>query len=716
MEFIEGQPIDEYCQQRRLTVPDRLNLFLQVCSAVEYAHQRLIIHRDLKPANILVTQDGTPKLLDFGIAKVLDPNATENLTHTMTLLQAMTPIYASPEQIKGEPITTASDVYSLGVVLYELLAGRSPYRLVSHTTQEVTRAICEQEPLRPSTAALQPQSTEQGESDFGAAARVKLSQRLRGDLDNILLMALRKEPQRRYASVEQFAEDIQRHLQKLPVIARQGTVRYRAGRFILRHKAGVVAAAVTALALIAGLAVSLHEARVARAQAVIAQQQRARAERRFNDVRKLANSLMFELHDSIQDLPGSTPARKLLVSRALEYLDSLSAEAKTDTSLQRELAVAYEKIGDVQGQPRQANLGDPAGAAVSYKKALAIRESLATADPADAEVRRQLAPNYGKLSDLQWAAGDFKSAMESSSKALTAAETLARTNAATAADRMTFATFYMDYGYKQVMIGGDRKGGLENLQKGSAMLEQLVAEDPNNLRARRMLGLSYSRLAGVLADDASGRSDALALYKKAIGIKQALVEAEPTNAEFRRLVAYDKFAVGELLADMKQQEDAALAQDREALAEFQKLADADRENAQLRQDIGRVRENMGEILVNLNQPASAIEQFRLSLAALEKLVDARNVHTLVGFTVISDELGMGKAQVRLASSGKRSSQEVAQHCREARSWFSKCLPGFEEIRDHAPPQYGGAARVSEIESEMNKCEGLLRAADTDTTH
>lgn len=157
--------------------------------------------------------------------------------------------------------------------------------------------------------------------------------------------------------------------------------------------------------LITGLAVSLHEAHIARAQAALAQQQRARAERRFNDVRQLADSLIFELHDSIKDLPGSTPARKLLISRALQYLDSLSSEDRADTSLQRELAAAYEKIGDVQGQPRQANLGDPAGAAVSYKKALAIRESLAEANPDDLEVRRQLRPNYGKLSDLEWSAG-----------------------------------------------------------------------------------------------------------------------------------------------------------------------------------------------------------------------------------------------------------------------------------------------------------------------
>jgi serine/threonine protein kinase len=256
MEYIEGEPILTYCETKKLTITGRLQLFRKVCAAVTYAHQHLVIHRDLKPSNILVRQDGEPKLLDFGIAKVLSADDNASFTLTIPALRVMTPEYASPEQIKGGPITTTSDVYSLGVLLFELLTGQRPYKIDNRTPDEIARTIAEQEPTRPSHVMASP-------SGYDSRFTSHHSRSLRGDLDNIVLMAMRKEPVRRYTSVGQFSEDIRRHLEGLPVIARKDTWSYRSSKFVRRHKVGMLGAALVLLALVAGIIAFAIEARVA---------------------------------------------------------------------------------------------------------------------------------------------------------------------------------------------------------------------------------------------------------------------------------------------------------------------------------------------------------------------------------------------------------------------------------------------------------------------
>ncbi len=445
MEYVEGVAIDRYCDTERLSVPARLELFLEVCEAVQHAHKNLVVHRDLKPRNILVTPAGEPKLLDFGIAKVLDPEKTSAGPEvTVGITRFMTPAYASPEQVAGRPITTSSDVYSLGVVLFQLLTGELPYRVDTHSAAEVERIVCETEPQRPST------SLQRGDGDSRERARMRMTtdralvRSLSGDLDRIVMKALRKEPRQRYASVEQLAEDIQRHLTGLPVRARPDTFAYRASKFVRRNRAAVTAASVVLASLVSGLVASLflyRGAEVARAaereqrnlaerrldvsrqlasdltnertaaeerleevarlnEDLAAQRaaaearveevsrlnadldaQRALAQRRFDDVRNLATKLITDVTVRLFPIAGTTEVREVLVTTATTYLERVAEEAGDDPAVLRSVAQAYLQMSAVQGAHGLSNLGRLPLALESAARAEELAERLLREHP-----------------------------------------------------------------------------------------------------------------------------------------------------------------------------------------------------------------------------------------------------------------------------------------------------------------------------------------------
>lgn len=312
MELVAGQPIDVYCEERHLSVTARVRLFLQVCAAVSFAHQRLVVHRDLKPGNILVTAEGTVKLLDFGIAKLLEPTpATSDSDMTETQARVMTLEYASPEQVRGDPITTASDVYSLGVVLYRLLTGRSPYR-EDNAADRAVEILSDSLPSKPSTAVgeTKVRATVAETTPQAQASRKRMKRALRGDLDNVLLMALRKEPERRYASVDQFSDDLRRYLDGMPVRARGDALRYRASKFLSRHKYAAAAAALCGASLVVGIVATTWQARIAAEQTRIAQEE----VRKQRAVQSFLTAL-FEKNTRLQ--PDALKARNMPVHELL---------------------------------------------------------------------------------------------------------------------------------------------------------------------------------------------------------------------------------------------------------------------------------------------------------------------------------------------------------------------------------------------------------------
>ncbi len=595
MEYVEGVPIDEYCRDHRLTVQQRLQLFCTVCSALQYAHQSLVVHRDIKPTNILVTADGTPKLLDFGIAKVLNPEMSETMVMTTASGVPMTPDFASPEQVRGDAVTTSSDVYALGVLLYELLTTEHPLR---HYYKKLgfERTVLEAEPDRPSTAAGRT-TTEPGL--LPENSRERLQSKLRGDLDAILLMALRKEPQRRYASVQHFADDIQRYLNGSPVRAQRDTFRYRAGKFIRRNAAGVAAATLAIILLIASSIISYAFYRQA-------SRQRIRAEARFGDVRQLARFVLFDFDKVIE--AGSTPARQAVIEKATEYLGRLEKDRTNDPSLERELVEGYLKVGDLQGNLYGANLGNRTAAKESYERALKVLDSSKAADV------RLLTETRVRLADLLASTGALQDAIKAYEGAK---EVLEERSGADPKTHQTLVTLLRKMASAQTQVG-DYPGALKSYEQSLAHTRALQAANPNSPEIRAMLALGDLRIGELKAR--MGNVHGLPQMEQALRVYTELLDAAPNSPTAQRGVAMSSGVIGDVLLLANRYREASVYF-RTALDATDQMVNADPKNELLRRDQLSYMDRLADTLAKSGNLREAHELTRRLLTTLRGQVD-----------------------------------------------------------------------------------------------
>ncbi|MDQ6624499.1 MAG: protein kinase, partial [Verrucomicrobiota bacterium] len=629
MEYVDGQRLTDYARAKSLSLGERLRLFQHICGAVQFAHQNLVIHRDLKPGNILINAAGEPTLLDFGVAKLLAPD-DESWQQTIAGQERFTPGYASPEQVRGEPITTVSDVYSLGALLYELLTDTPthPFSTKTPTATQITQVVCEQEPARPSNAAPDPE----------------MRRRLRGDLDTILLRALAKSPQRRYRSPGDLADDLQRYRDDRPVRARPDTLLYRTNKFLRRNRMATAAAALIVLSLIGGVIATAR-------QAQFANRERARAERRFLEVRKLANSLMVEFHDAIADLPGALAARQLVTRRAVDYLDRLAQETGDDLALQSELALAYEKIGNLTFDAHQAT--------TAHEKAVALNEAVLRAAPGHPAYRLQLSDSYDQLGDVFKITGHSRAAIASARKALATAQPIAAAYPANlAALYLGLATALQDAGdYPAALenaeaafqirqrlaaqkparaetrreleiasslladtsaVLGDFPRALEEDKRAQAIAEELFATDPASSRYRRDMWSTQFRFGRHLA--ATGdRAHALHHLQRARNFLEALATADPNDTGHQRWLALTWARVGSTQAALGQG-DAARALLEKALALSEKLARDDPERVEVRSDLCEIERALGAFWLGAGDRSRAAHFFQRAAATGRELL------------------------------------------------------------------------------------------------
>ncbi len=710
MEYIAGaKDLIEFARAKEMRTRERLELFILVCDAVHHGHQKGIIHRDLKPANILVDSNGQPKIIDFGVARATDSDLAIPTLQTDVGQLVGTVQYMSPEQIDADPhdIDTRSDVYALGVVLYKLLTRKLPYDVSGTVIYEATRMIREETPKRVSS----------------------FNKTLRGDVETIILHALEKDRDRRYQSALELAQDIRRFLDNRTILARPPSVVYQCRTFVKRNKVLVGGIAAVFVALVLGMVGTTSQWKRADEQKVIAEAQRDLAQKRFDDVRQLGYTFITDIHDEIQDLDGTLEARKKLVNTALIYLDRLSADAGDDPLLRRELATAYDHVGDMHYSIRNPSLGDTKGALENFRKATQMREGLTEAFADDPSFLNEIASNHTRIGDVLRNTGRLAASLNEYKAGLAIREQLPDNT-----DYQRLLSFSLN-GVGLVLARlGRLSEASEHYERSLDISKKLAARNAENPLFQRSLSVSYGRVGHIYYDGGDYRQ-ALRRYQEQLRIREKLLAGDSTSTRFRRDVAVAHFYIarahvnldepaealghGEHFLQVSKQGAAANPDDwrytRDLAAAHEivgraslQMNDVDRarahfeqyqaiiipawekdpDNTQSRQHVAESHERMGDLHMHLGEHDRARSSYRESLAIWEELAAGDR-----------DELQYRIERAKLTR--KFGASVAGSDPAEAQFRLESALDEYEELRSGQPEHANIRQELAETYVELS---------------
>lgn len=692
MEYVPGQPLTEYCDDRRLTVEERLAVFQQVCRGVQHAHRRGVLHRDLKPGNLLVAEgEGHPvvKIIDFGLARALDERLAGGAIHTLHGQLLGTPEYMSPEQASGDvrAVDTRSDVYSLGVVLYELLCGELPVaseELRAGSATDVQRRLQEATPPKPSTRVTSPSAAPEV-PDARRASRASLSRRLRGDLDWVVMRAMEREPERRYESPAELALDLDRYLRGRPVLAGPPSAVYRLQKFVRRYRGRVTAAALLLLSLIGGLigtSLGLGEART----------QQARAEGALRSIHEISQWFIVDLHDQLGDVPGTLAARRELVVKGLTYLEELERQRGDDPTLVFDVARGYLRVGTIQGWPYASNVGDADGALASFATALELADRVDDLEPGGYPTDVLRIDVHLRSADVHTRKTELKEALAAIKRARAQISSLPTDERRW---RWSFDAALKHAGV--LMRNGDSDGAMAQFADAEARLRatSLADADDDTLDAvgslNQQLGGIHSSefLPGRLWDPERAR----ACFARALEAHEELAARHPGSASSRRLVVTTRLGMASLLRrtgdpaaaieayrEVATAIETSLAQDPASMMELDQLETA-------REGLARTLRDEGEL-------DGAVDAFEQALDAYARRVALApdDLRELQNQATTMEMLG----GVHARRGDVDSLREIFAHALEVRRLVERSLP-------YAPDDY-----PSSVSTWLRLIEHLLR--------